>query len=67
MNFYAISYILSELVHRLKVSKKIFYFIQQKAPPSIRGEMNAKHLYNSVGVHKPLLNEVKASGGCHRF
>ena len=40
---------------------------EQKSPTSISGEMNAKHVYNSVGVHKPLLNKVKASGGCHRF
>jgi hypothetical protein len=44
---------------------RMFNFIQQKSPTSISGEMNAS-FYQFSGV-QTLLNEVKASGGCHGF
>jgi len=44
----------------------IFNFIQQKSPTSISGKMNVKLLSIQWGF-EPRLNEVKASGGCHRF
>ena len=43
-----------------------FNFIQQKSPTSISGEMNVKLVSVQWGF-EPRLNEVKASGGCHRF
>ena len=41
-----------------------FIFIQQKTPTSTGGEMNAV-LFPFQWVSKHLLNEDKASGGCH--
>ncbi|WP_126646491.1 hypothetical protein [Siminovitchia terrae] len=43
-----------------------FNFIQQKSPTSVSGEMNA-YWYSIHWGGKPLLNKVKASGGCHGF
>ncbi|WP_212948437.1 hypothetical protein [Siminovitchia terrae] len=43
----------------------VFNFIQQKSPTSVSGELNA--YWYSLRGFKPQLNQVKASGGCHRF